>query len=82
MNVVPLRAQDVDDTVSTLEYLLAQARNGQLLGVAICAKFSNRREEISFTGDYMAEPALAVNASLRMSVRMAQLQEDIEIQQH
>lgn len=77
MKVVPIHAGTCKESIAVLQHLLAEAHSGKLLGLAICAYVSGQ-EEITFTGMYRKHPARGVNASLRMSVRLAQLQDDLE----
>ena len=61
-----------------LRHLLEQAERGQIEGLAICAKPSRGPEEIVFTGLYRTNPGKAVNASMRMSWRLTQLQDEMD----
>ncbi len=76
MSVVQLVRSSNRETVMVLECFLEKARAGKLLSFAGMAEMVNGTEEAVFTGRYKADPAKAVNASLRLSMRVAQLQND------
>jgi hypothetical protein len=76
LNVVPIREWRCTETIAVLEQLLRLAQDGQIKGLAVCAKHHNERERIAFTGDYRSTPALGVNAANRMSLRLTQLQDE------
>jgi hypothetical protein len=81
MNVVPIQAGFCKETVAVLEHLLARARSGTCRGVAVCSDLQGQ-DKVVFTGKYRRSPAQGVNAAMRISVRLAQLQEDIEAANH
>lgn len=76
MSVLQLVCTSNRDTVVALECMLEKARRGRLNGLAACFELDNGTEEALFTGRYKADPAKAVNASLRLSMRLAQLQNE------
>ncbi len=76
MPVVHLVRKSNRETVMVLECLLEKARAGKLESVSAMFELVNGTEEAVFTGRYKADPAKAVNASLRLSMRVAQLQNE------
>jgi hypothetical protein len=64
--------------VAALEYALACAKRGEIKGLALCAKPFQGPEVIAFLGEYMENPALGVNAANRMSLRLTQLQDELD----
>lgn len=67
------------ETIAVLKCLLERAQRGELDGgVALCAKATTGVEEILFTGEYRKDPAKAANAAMRLCVRLAQEQDDID----
>ena len=61
---------------TVLQHLLDRALAGEVQGLAICALTDE--EEIYFTGLYRTSPGSAVNAAMRMSWRMTQMQDEVE----
>jgi hypothetical protein len=78
MNVVPLRQPCCRATVAVLQHLLDRALAGDVRGLAVCAKGTDGREEIAFSGDYHDDPARAVNAAMRMSWRLTRMQDEMD----
>lgn len=76
--VSPIKTAVSEETVAVLQHLLDRAKRGEIIGLALCARTIRHREEISFTGMYRQHPDRAVNASMRMSWRMTQMQDDNE----
>jgi hypothetical protein len=76
MKVVPIRSFVCRETVAVLQHLMARAQAGDLRGLALTARTPDGHEEIVFTGIYSSNPAKAVNATMRMSWRLTQLQDD------
>lgn len=66
------------EIVNVLRHFLALAEVGNLKGLAVCAKSTDDKEEISISGDYRTNPANAVNVAMRMSWRLTQMQDDLE----
>jgi hypothetical protein len=77
MNVVPIHFAVCRETEATLVHLLACTRAGKCRGVAVSSDIEGV-EDIVFTGKYRRHPSAGGNAAIRMSVRAAQLQEDME----
>lgn len=77
MNVVPIHRSVCEETETVLSYLLSRAKTGECQGISLCAHI-NGAERVFITGKYLRNPAHGANAALRMSVRLAQLQEDSE----
>ena len=75
MHVVEMREFRGRDTLKALSHLMAMAIRGELEGLAVCARDAGGKEHIAFTGAYK-DPAKALNASVRMSVRLTQLQDE------
>lgn len=66
------------EMVNVLRHFLALAESGEMKGLAICAKSTKDKEDISISGDYRTNPAHAVNVAMRMSWRLTQMQDDLE----
>lgn len=66
------------EILSVLRHFVALAERGKLRGLAVCAKSTDEKEDISIAGDYRTRPAQAVNAAMRMSWRLTQMQDDLE----
>jgi hypothetical protein len=81
MNVVPIHAGICKETEAVLVYLLARTREGKCRGVSCCADMQSE-EEIVFTGNYRRRPSRGVNAAMRMSARLTQMQDDMEAISH
>lgn len=78
MNVTRITEYRSKEAVTVLKHLLAQAEQGLIDGLAICAKPTRGPEEILFTGEYRTNPGKGVNASMRMSWRLTQLQDELD----
>jgi len=74
--VFQLVKTDNSDTIEALTYLLAQARLGRLRGVALCYQDAKGEDGAVFTGLYRAHPEKAVNAAMRLSWRLTQIQDE------
>lgn len=72
MTVLQLVKYSARDTIEALRVLLAMALRGELRGLALCYRKADGTEESVFTGAYKANPASAINASLRLSVSLMQ----------
>jgi hypothetical protein len=81
MSVTSLIEYRSREAVVMLEHLLGRAKNGEIIGLAVCAKPTHGPEEIAFAGLYRSNPAKACNASMRMSWRLTQLQDEIDAAQ-
>lgn len=77
MTVLQLVQRSTAETVQALEYLAEQARRGNIIGVAICYRSANGCEEAAFTGPYKAHPEKAVNAAMRLSWKLTQMQDEL-----
>lgn len=78
MTVTNISANRSRETVAVLEHLLQRARSGEIVGLALCARPERGPEEIVFAGLYRSSPEKAVNASMRMSWRLTQLQDELD----
>ena len=58
-----------------LQWLMDMEDVGALEGLALCFHVTGHPEEARFTGDYRAEPGRAVNAAMRLSWKLTQLQD-------
>jgi hypothetical protein len=65
------------ETVSILRALTARALRGEVLGVALCFRSEDGAERFVVTGPYN-KPAEAVNAAVRMQLRLAEMQDELE----
>ena len=63
-----------DETVASLEYLLNEARRGQVVGIAACFLIAGGQEDALIAGAY-SRPADAVNAAMRLSWKLTKLQD-------
>lgn len=68
MKVVFIEHRRAPETGEVLRYLLRQWERGELRGLALCAKSTRNAEDVSFTGCYAEDPAVALLAALRMSM--------------
>lgn len=78
MAVVRLIKYSARETIETLRTLLAMAIRGELRGLAIAYRKADGSEHAIYTGAYRANPALAANASLRVSVTLMRANSDID----
>jgi hypothetical protein len=78
MPVVSMIEHRSREAVTMLEHLLARAKKGEIIGIALCAKPAHGPEEIAFAGLYRSNPAKACNAAMRMSWRLTMLQDEID----
>jgi hypothetical protein len=78
MKVTSMTQYRSREAVTVLRHLLARAERGEIVGLALCAKPELGPEEIVFAGIYRTNPSSAVNASMRMSWRLTQLQDEID----
>lgn len=76
-NVVRLVRAVSDDTVAVLRCLLARAETGDVTGLAMCFRDRHGNENSAFSGLYKARPAEGVNAALRLSWRLTQVQDEL-----
>lgn len=76
MSVVVLADYKNTETISVLRCLLNKAVSGELAGMAMCFKLKDGSEEACFTGLFKEDPAKAVNAAMRLSWKLTQLQDD------
>lgn len=74
--ILRLVQPDHTETIEALSYLLAEARNGRVHGIALAYRDHKGGEDAVFTGAYR-NPAKAVNAAMRLSWRMTQAQDDL-----
>jgi len=71
MKVVPLSRYRNRETAEVLEALASRARDGEIVGVAMCFKRLDGTEDSVMTGSYATSPDLAAAATLRLSVKLA-----------
>lgn len=79
MRVVPITKYRARDVGVLLQHLLARWEAGDLKGLAICSKDQYNIEDVSFAGEYRDNPAQALGAALRISRRINQLQDELEM---
>jgi hypothetical protein len=65
------------DTAQVLQALADKARRGEVVAVALCYRTSDQQEHTAMTGVYKVHPARAVNAAMRLSWRLTQIQDDL-----
>lgn len=58
-----------------LEQLLAQAKKGEVLGLAFMVRLGSKHHGMGVTGEYLADPLLGVAAASRMIFRLNRLAE-------
>jgi hypothetical protein len=75
MSIVKLADYKNRETVSLLRRLLNQAQAGQISGMAMCFRTSDGIEDARFTGMYRADPGKAVNAAMRLTWKLTQMQD-------
>jgi hypothetical protein len=63
------------DTAQVLQALADKAKRGEVIAVALCFRTADQEEHIAFTGTYRTKPGEAVNAAMRISWRLTQLQD-------
>lgn len=63
------------DTVEALTYLLSEAKQGRIRGIALCYQDTQGEDGAVFTGLYRAHPEKAVNAAMRLGWRLTQMQD-------
>lgn len=66
------------EILGVLRHFLSLAERGKLKGLAVCAKSTDEKEDISVAGDYRTRPDQGVNVAMRMSWRLTQMQDDLE----
>lgn len=76
MAVIELVKYTCRDTLAVLKVLLSMAVKGELRGLALCYRTEDGEEETVFTGIYKAHPANAVNAAMRLSWGLTQMQDN------
>jgi hypothetical protein len=77
--IVSMREYRSRETAAVLRHMLARVEAGECLqGMALCAKWDNEPEDILFTGLYRTSAAEAAKASMRMSSRLMQLQDELD----
>lgn len=75
MTVLKLVRPDLKDTIGILRCLLERAERGEIVGLAICYRTKDRMEHAAFSGIYRSKPGAAVNAAMRLSWKLTQMQE-------
>lgn len=63
------------DTAQVHEALADLARRGEVLDSMVMYRLADGRELSAFSGKYKASPAHAVNAAMRLGVRLTRLQD-------
>lgn len=64
------------ETAQVLQALADKAKRGEVIAVALCYRTAHAKEHIAITGAYKASPARALNAAMRLSWRLTQIQDD------
>jgi hypothetical protein len=73
--VTSLPAARDKQIMEVLRHYLMRSEQGTLRGLSICAKDASGKEEIVVVGDYLRHPAEGVNASVRMTIKLATIQD-------
>jgi hypothetical protein len=68
MKVVQIARRRDPEIGEVLRYLMARWDRGELIGLVVSAKVLPKDEELSFTGCYKDDPALALTAAFRLSM--------------
>lgn len=76
-SVVQLVEYKSRETAQVLQALTDMARRGELVGVALCYRTKDHEEHSAFTGAYKVHPGKAVNAAMRLSWKLTQLQDEM-----
>jgi hypothetical protein len=63
------------ETAQVLQALADKAKNGEVVAVALCYRTESKEEHLAFTGVYRSSPGEAVNAAMRISWRLTQIQD-------
>ena len=79
MKVVRLGRYRTQDVGTVLKHLLAKWEAGEIKGMAVCYKDAHNGEHISFTGNYHDDPAHALSAAMKMSRRINEIQDEIDL---
>jgi hypothetical protein len=75
-NVLHLVEFSNRETLALLRALTARATRGEVVGLALCFQSRAGAEHFVFSGPYN-RPANAVNAAVRMKLRLARKQDDL-----
>lgn len=70
------------ETIIALQALLSRARRGEILGLALAVKPVRGPSEIVFTDLFRRRPSEAAASALRMSIRLNELQDAIDEDEH
>jgi hypothetical protein len=65
------------ETAQVLQALADKARRGEVVAVALCYRTSDQEEHVALTGAYKASPSRGVNAAMRLSWRLTQIQDEM-----
>lgn len=65
------------DTVACLKWLVLEALAGRVTGIALMYRTVDGRDLSMFTDAYRAHPADAVNATMRLSWKLTQVQDAV-----
>ena len=79
MKVIPLHRHRAKNTIAVLEALAEKARDGKIVGLALCFRSSDGFEDSIFTGDYAANPDAAAAATLRLSMKLATIRGEYDL---
>lgn len=76
MSVIKINEYKSRETAQALQCLADMAKRGEVIGVALCYLTSDHQDNCAFTGAYKNQPAMAVNAAMRLSWRLTQIQDE------
>lgn len=76
MSVVQLVKYRSRETAQVLQALAEMAERGEVVGLTLCYRTSDHDEHLAFTGVYKENPGKAVNAAMRLSWRLTQMQDE------
>lgn len=70
------REEQQRDTIAVLRVLLDMANRGEVTSLLVSYRDGEGRDRCVSSGDYRSDPAVAVNAAMRIAMRMTQAQDE------
>lgn len=78
MQLVRMAEYRSKETITALQDALALAQSGTIIGATVVLKPEQGIELVQFTGIYRHNPGKAANAAMRLCLRLAQMQDDMD----
>lgn len=75
MTVLKLVPRRRDDTIAVAEALYCGAHDGVVVDMAVVYRTDDGVEHVAFTGIYATDPAAGVNAAMKVSWKLTQMQD-------